>query len=61
MSGTGCEHATLVWPGQAVGEALLVTAATAAGVGEGKLQADISNLTALMKVRPQPVPHRASL
>jgi hypothetical protein len=50
-----------VWPGQAVGEALLVTAATAAGVGEGKLQADISNLTALMKVRPQPVPHRASL
>ena len=47
--------ALLSIPPEAVPEALLVNAANAAGIGEGKLQSDLSNLTALMKVAGPPV------
>jgi hypothetical protein len=47
--------ALLSIPPEAVPEALLVNAANAAGVGEGKLQSDLSNLTALMKIGGPPV------
>lgn len=41
-------------PAEAAPEALLVNAASAAGVGEGALQSDLSNLTALMKMAGPP-------
>ena len=47
--------ALLSIPPEAVPEALLVNAANAAGVGEGRLQSDLSNLTALMKMAGPPV------
>ena len=42
-------------PPEVVPEALLVNFANAAGVGEGKLQSDLSNLTALMKIAGPPI------
>ena len=45
----------LAMPPEAVPEALLVNAASVAGIGEGKLQSDLSNLTALMKIASPPV------
>lgn len=47
--------ALLSVPPEVVPEALLVNAANTAGVGEGKLQSDLSNLTALMKMAGPPV------
>ena len=47
--------ALLSIPPEAVPEALLVNAANTAGVAEGKLQSDLSNLSSLMKVLGPPV------